>query len=86
MILVASINDHLWFAFFHEIAHILKHKKQLFLEEKKEFSNDKISEDEADKFAANSFSIFCLISYLTFKELKQPHGIIFLCCNLQELA
>jgi hypothetical protein len=34
-------NDHLWFAFFHEIAHILKHKKQLFLEEKKEFSNDK---------------------------------------------
>jgi hypothetical protein len=87
------------------------------LKEKKEFSNDKVLEDEADKFAsdllipaekneqlknltseesiksfvwfllrsfdyANSFSIFCLISYLTFKELKQPHGIIFLCCNL----
>jgi Zn-dependent peptidase ImmA (M78 family) len=46
-------NDHLWFAFFHEIAHILKHKKQLFLEEKKEFSNDKVLEDEADKFASD---------------------------------
>jgi hypothetical protein len=32
---------------------ILFIKKQLFLEEKKEFSNDKILEDEADKFASD---------------------------------
>lgn len=45
-------NDYLWFAFFHEIAHIIKHKKQIFLESnKKDFIGDKQLEDEADKFA-----------------------------------
>jgi Zn-dependent peptidase ImmA (M78 family) len=44
----------LWFAFFHEIAHILKHKKQLFLEGKKEFLNDAVLEEEADKFASET--------------------------------
>jgi Zn-dependent peptidase ImmA (M78 family) len=50
--------DHLWFAFFHEIAHILKHKKQLFLEEKKEFSNDKILEEEDNKVGAAVYQQF----------------------------
>ncbi|CAC9482170.1 Antitoxin HigA / unknown domain [uncultured Gammaproteobacteria bacterium] len=45
-------NDHLWFAFFHEIAHILKHKKQLFLEDtQNKFVQDKALEDEANKFS-----------------------------------
>jgi addiction module HigA family antidote len=46
-------NDHLWFAFFHEIAHIIKHKKQLFLEGKKDFAIDTKLEKEADDFSAN---------------------------------
>lgn len=46
-------NDNLWFAFFHEIAHILKHKKQLFLESKKDFTINKKLEDEADKFSVD---------------------------------
>ena len=47
-------NDHLWFAFFHEIGHILKHKKQLFLEQnKKDFASDMALEYEADKFASD---------------------------------
>ncbi|MFQ5661430.1 MAG: HigA family addiction module antitoxin [Gammaproteobacteria bacterium] len=44
-------DDHLWFTFFHEAGHILKHgKKALFLE------NDEIKnemEQEADEFASN---------------------------------
>lgn len=47
-------DDHLWFAFFHEIGHILKHRKQLFLENnnKKDFKGDEKLEAEADKFAS----------------------------------
>ncbi|SMN15505.1 Plasmid maintenance system antidote protein [uncultured Candidatus Thioglobus sp.] len=47
-------NDHLWFAFFHEIGHILKHKKQLFLEGagKKSFKNDEKLEHEANEFSS----------------------------------
>lgn len=44
-------NDHLWFAFFHEAAHILIHgKKMLFLEIK---GDENIREREADEFASN---------------------------------
>ncbi len=46
-------NDYLWFAFFHEIAHIIKHKKQLFLEGKKDFAIDTKLEKEADDFSAD---------------------------------
>jgi len=46
-------NNHLWFAFFHEIAHILKHKRQLFLEGKNNFIADTDLETEADNFAAD---------------------------------
>lgn len=44
-------NDHLWFAFFHEAAHLLLHgKKMLFLEVK---GLDDKHEQEADQFARN---------------------------------
>ncbi len=46
-------NDHLWFAFFHEIAHILKHTKQLFLEGGKGFEINETLEEEANNFAAD---------------------------------
>ena len=43
----------LWFSFFHELGHILKHnKKKLFLEGGKGFCNHNDLEDEADKFAS----------------------------------
>ena len=45
-------DDHLWFSFFHEAAHILLHsKKDIFVHE----SKDKVSEadQEADKWASN---------------------------------
>jgi addiction module HigA family antidote len=45
--------DILWFTFFHEIGHILKHgKKAIFLEESAIAKLDKAKEDEADEFAA----------------------------------
>ena len=44
-------NDHLWFAFFHEAAHIILHgKKMLFLEIN---GDDNTLEREADEFASN---------------------------------
>lgn len=46
-----KINDHLWFTFFHESGHILRHgKKALFLEG--EFDNEQ-AESEADAFASD---------------------------------
>jgi addiction module HigA family antidote len=43
-------NDHLWFAFFHEAAHLLLHgKKRLFIEGKETVSDE--NESEADRFA-----------------------------------
>ncbi len=45
-------NDHLWFALFHEAAHILLHgKKMLFLE--MNGGMDSEAEQEADQFASN---------------------------------
>ena len=45
-------NDHLWFAFFHEAAHILLHgKKMLFLE--LNGGMDGQAEEEADDFASD---------------------------------
>lgn len=47
-------DDHLWFTFFHEAAHILLHgKRDVFLEDDDEVSDDvRKKEDEADHFAA----------------------------------
>lgn len=48
-------NDHLWFGFFHEAAHILKHNKgNVYLEEKSgAIDNARVEEVEANNFAAN---------------------------------
>ena len=44
-------DDHFWFAFFHEAAHLLLHsKKQTFIDDGSE--NDEL-EQEAHRFAAN---------------------------------
>ncbi|HUU29464.1 MAG TPA: HigA family addiction module antitoxin [archaeon] len=57
-------NDHLWFSFFHEAAHILKHNKgNVFLDSKECNDNDK--EQEANRFASN-----ILISPSSLKEFK----------------
>ncbi len=45
-------DDHLWFSFFHEAAHVIRHgKRGVFLDESDRMSGDK--EDEANRFAAN---------------------------------
>lgn len=57
-------DDHLWFTFFHEAAHILLHgKREVFVEEERIEENDK--EAEADAFARDclippaQYRIFC---------------------------
>ncbi len=48
-------DDHLWFTFFHEAAHILLHgKREVFLEDDEEVSEDvRAKEEEADRFASD---------------------------------
>ncbi len=48
-------DDHLWFTFFHEAAHILLHgKREVFLEDDEDVSEDvRRKEEEADRFAAD---------------------------------
>ena len=48
-------DDHLWFTFFHEAAHILLHgKREVFLEDDDEVSEDvRAKEAEADRFASD---------------------------------
>lgn len=48
-------DDHLWFTFFHEAAHILLHgKREVFLEDDDEVSEDvRVKEEEADRFASD---------------------------------
>ncbi|MFT8401470.1 MAG: HigA family addiction module antitoxin [Lentilactobacillus diolivorans] len=45
-------NDHLWFTFFHEIAHLLLHQRQPFFSMTKVYDEDP-KESEADNWAAN---------------------------------
>lgn len=46
-------NDHFWFTFFHEAAHIILHgKKNIFLEDVEGTEIDKEKEDEANNFAS----------------------------------
>ncbi|MFH1648458.1 MAG: HigA family addiction module antitoxin [Patescibacteria group bacterium] len=55
-------NDHFWFSFFHEAAHIIKHgKKQIFIDEVNMELTDE--EKEADQTAAN-----ILIREAAYKE------------------
>lgn len=45
-------NDHFWFTFYHEAAHILLHgKKEIFIEEFEGIENDAKKEKEANDFA-----------------------------------
>lgn len=47
-----KFNDHFWFSFFHEAGHILLHgKKNVFIEELKEYELDIKKENEANNFA-----------------------------------
>ena len=59
-------DDHLWFSFFHEAGHILKHgKKKIFIEgTSMEMAADK--EDVANRFAAD-----CLIPRSKYKRLVE---------------
>ena len=80
-------NDHLWFTFFHEAAHVLLHgKKSIFLDTGK---NDGEEEQEANTWAANflipkheyelftSNSLFTATRIVEFaKELKIAPGIV----------
>ena len=45
-------DDHLWFSIFHELGHVFKHKKDLFIENKGE-NNHLEYEEEANEFAAS---------------------------------
>jgi len=47
-------NDHLWFTFYHEAAHILLHgKKAIYIDTEKENSVGEEEEQEADRYAGN---------------------------------
>jgi HTH-type transcriptional regulator/antitoxin HigA len=47
-------NDHFWFTFFHEAAHILLHgKKDVFIEDFEGVENNQAKEDEANEYAGN---------------------------------
>jgi HTH-type transcriptional regulator/antitoxin HigA len=46
-------NDHFWFTFFHELAHVLLHgRKDIFLEDVEDFANEQDKETEANNFAS----------------------------------
>ncbi len=47
-------NDHFWFTFFHEAAHILLHgKKDVFIEDFEGVENNQLKEDEANDYSGN---------------------------------
>lgn len=69
-------NDQLWFTFFHEAGHILKHRKQLFLEYQ---TSESDSEAEADRFAADQ-----LIAPRDFSDLR--HAGVFSRTLVQQFA
>lgn len=47
-------DDHLWFTFFHEAAHILLHgKRDVFIDEGMDGPVDDVKENEADRFASD---------------------------------
>jgi addiction module HigA family antidote len=60
-------NDHFWFTFFHEAAHIILHgKKDIFLENVEGTEMDKEKEEEADFFASRT-----LIDDKDWREISQ---------------
>jgi len=46
-------DDHLWFSFFHEAGHIIRHGKREIFIESTEIEMDERKENEADRFAAD---------------------------------
>jgi len=46
-------DDHLWFSFFHEAGHILKHGKREIFIDGDDIGMDEIKEDEANRFASD---------------------------------
>lgn len=46
-------NDNLWFTFFHELCHVIRHKKEPFLTFNKDYADSPV-EKEANVFAANT--------------------------------
>ena len=60
-------DDHLWFSFFHEAAHILLHsKKCIFIEKNKKSAPDSEQESEANQWASN-----LLIPETAWKQIAQ---------------
>ncbi len=67
-------NDHLWFAFFHELGHILLHgKRDQFVEDSPNGAGASPKEFEANEFAANTL-IPATVSY-RLAELKTLNSI-----------
>jgi HTH-type transcriptional regulator/antitoxin HigA len=69
-------NDHFWFSFFHEAAHILLHgKKDVFVEGLDEYKSNSQKEIEADDFANKSLLPVDIIAELpdkiTEKDIRQ---------------
>ncbi|HCM39027.1 MAG: hypothetical protein A2Z97_11925 [Bdellovibrionales bacterium GWB1_52_6] len=61
-------DDQLWFTFFHELGHILKHgKKDLFVDFERKNTPRTQEEDEADSFSAESL----IPQHLLNEQLKQ---------------
>ena len=69
-------NDHLWFSFFHEAAHILKHNKgNVYLEEKSgAVDSARIEEVEASNFSANL--LIPPAAYRLFTRVKSRDNIL----------
>lgn len=45
-------DDHFWFSIFHELGHVFKHKRELFIEDDNTKSDSQGYEEEANRFAA----------------------------------
>lgn len=75
-------DDHLWFTFFHEAAHLLLHgKREVFLEDDDDVSADiRAKEEEADRFAAEFL--------IPTEEMKRfhPRGKYFSHEDIQDFA
>ena len=69
-------NNHFWFTFFHEAAHIVKHgKKDVYVDVDNHRSTKK--EDEADKFAADF--LIPVEKYNNFVSSTHPFTIDMIC-------
>ena len=65
-------NDHFWFTFFHEAAHVLLHgKKEMFFEGFAGYKPDKQKEEEANRFAAKHLLPEKFEEELPFKIMEE---------------